>query len=53
MAEGIVKRHSRKCRSRDGGRCNCDPTYEAWVWSKRDPTGLSSPSSLSPRAVDG
>src|SRR6266508_1722176 len=36
MAEGILKRHSRKCASRQGARCNCDPTFEAWVWSKRD-----------------
>lgn len=36
MAPGIVKRHSRRCRSAAGGRCNCEPTYEAWVWSNRD-----------------
>jgi integrase len=36
MATGITKRHSRRCRSRNGGRCNCEPTYEAWVYSKRD-----------------
>src|SRR4051794_2342053 len=35
MATGITKRHSRRCRSRDGKRCNCEPTYEAWVYSKR------------------
>ena len=40
--------HSRACRSRDltpeqrdqpglvAKACNCDPTYEAWVYSKRD-----------------
>jgi integrase len=33
---GIVERHARSCRSRDGARCNCTPTYEAWVWSARD-----------------
>jgi integrase len=33
---GIRTRHSRLCRSAEGGRCNCTPTYEAWVWSKRD-----------------
>jgi integrase len=33
---GVVTIHSRTCRTRAGGRCNCDPTYEAWVWSKRD-----------------
>jgi hypothetical protein len=33
---GITTRHSRRCRSRSGGGCNCDPSYEAWVWSQRD-----------------
>ncbi len=32
MAEGIDVRHSKKCRSREGGRCNCTPTYQAHVW---------------------
>ncbi len=36
MAAGIRTRHSRSCRSRDGRRCNCSPSYEAWVYSKRD-----------------
>src|SRR5829696_2823504 len=36
MAAGIRTRHGRSCRSRDGGRCNCTPSYEAWVYSKRD-----------------
>jgi integrase len=33
---GIRVRHGRSCRSGKGGRCNCEPTYEAWVWSNRD-----------------
>jgi integrase len=33
---GITARHSRRCRSRDGGRCNCEPSIEAWIWSARD-----------------
>jgi integrase len=34
---GITARHSRTCASREtGARCNCEPSYEAWVWSKRD-----------------
>src|SRR6266571_3787127 len=33
---GIRERHSRVCASRTGARCNCQPSYEAWVWSKRD-----------------
>lgn len=33
---GIVVRHGRNCATRDGGRCNCEPGYEPWVYSKRD-----------------
>src|SRR2546423_15241055 len=33
---GITTRHSRVCASRTGARCNCEPSYEAWVYSKRD-----------------
>jgi integrase len=34
---GITARHSRTCASREtGARCNCTPSYEAWVWSKKD-----------------
>lgn len=36
MAEGIRKRHSKGCRAREGGRCNCKAGWEAWVFSKRD-----------------
>lgn len=36
MAEGIEIRHARSCRSHSGGRCNCQPTYRASVWSNRD-----------------
>ena len=36
MAQGIRTRHSRACRSRDGERCNCKPSYEAWVFLKRE-----------------
>lgn len=32
MANGIDVRHQRQCRSRAGGRCNCEPTYQARVW---------------------
>ena len=35
MARGIQERHSRGCRSRQGGRCNCDPTYRVRVWDPR------------------
>lgn len=33
---GITTRHRKPCRSREGGRCSCRPSYEAWVFSKRD-----------------
>jgi len=36
MAEGIRKRHSKRCNTRKGARCNCKAGYEAWVFSKRD-----------------
>lgn len=36
MAEGIRVRHGRNCRTRAGGKCNCDRTYEAAVWSRRE-----------------
>jgi integrase len=41
MATGITKRHTRRCRSGSGGRCNCEPSYEAWVYSKRDDKKIS------------
>jgi integrase len=28
---GIDTRHTRTCRSKSGGRCNCDPTYRARI----------------------
>lgn len=37
MATGITPRHKRGCRVRNGGdRCNCSPSFEAWVSVKRD-----------------
>jgi integrase len=36
MATGIRRRHSRACRSRSGGRCNCNAGWEASVYSARD-----------------
>lgn len=35
MATGIEPRHGRRCRSRDGGDCNCKPTYQAQVYDSR------------------
>ena len=36
MAEGIRVRHSRSCRSRGDGGCNCRPSYEAHVYLRRE-----------------
>jgi integrase len=33
---GIEVRHAKACASRQGGKCNCRPTYQASVWSPRD-----------------
>jgi integrase len=33
---GIEVRHKKACASRRGTRCNCDPTYQASVWSARE-----------------
>lgn len=35
MPAGIDTRHARTCRSREGGRCNCTPTYQAAVFDVR------------------
>ncbi len=31
-----MTRHSRRCASREGKRCNCDPGYQAQAYSRRD-----------------
>jgi integrase len=36
QSTGIRTRHSRTCNTRTGGGCNCEPTYEAFVYSRRD-----------------
>ncbi len=36
MATGIRIRHGRSCPASSGGACNCTPSYEAWVFSKRE-----------------
>jgi integrase len=33
---GIVVRHSRGCTERRANDCPCKPSFEAWVWSRRD-----------------
>ncbi len=36
MAAGIVRRHSRGCSSRSGGRCDCHAGWEASIYITRD-----------------
>jgi integrase len=36
MAKGIEERHARSCRTHQGGHCDCEPTFRAWVWDGRD-----------------
>ena len=36
MTEGIIRRHSRGCPSRGGGRCSCKAGYQAWVYLERE-----------------
>ena len=40
-ATGIRRRHSRGCRSRDGGRCDCNAGWEAWVYLAREGKSVS------------
>ena len=35
MATGIRTRHARGCRSKEGGRCNCTPSYQAQAYDVR------------------
>jgi len=37
---GIEVRHRKACASRSDGRCNCQPTYQASVWSARESTRI-------------
>jgi integrase len=41
LPDGISARHTRACPARDGGRCRCNPSYQAQVWSSRDLKRLS------------
>jgi hypothetical protein len=37
---GIRVRHQRPCLLRTDGKCNCKPSYEAFVYSPRDKTKI-------------
>jgi integrase len=41
VSTGIIKRHSKGCRSREGRRCNCKAGWEAWVWLPREKRKVS------------
>jgi integrase len=32
--KGIEVRHARSCRSHKGKRCDCEPTYRPWIWTR-------------------
>ena len=36
VPEGVRIRHSRSCQARDGGACECSPSFEAAAYAKRD-----------------
>ena len=36
LPPGVRERHSRSCASRVGGKCDCDPSYEASVYDARE-----------------
>jgi len=33
--DGLRARHAKSCRTRQGGRCSCTPTWQANVWDNR------------------
>lgn len=41
MPAGITTRHAKTCRSRGGGRCSCQPTYQAQVFDGRTSRRIS------------
>ncbi len=43
MAAGIETRHARSCRQRQGGRCNCEPTYRVRLWDGQRQTRVVKP----------
>jgi integrase len=36
MAEGVVRRHAKRCPAREGKRCRCKSGWEAWVYLSRE-----------------
>ena len=36
MAEGIVRRHAKRCPAQQGKRCRCNSGWEAWVYLSRE-----------------
>jgi len=53
MAAGIEERHSRACRTRKGGRCDCEPTYRVRIRLQgRDPVVRTFPSVAEAKGAD-
>ncbi|HEY7421573.1 MAG TPA: tyrosine-type recombinase/integrase [Gaiellaceae bacterium] len=40
---GLTPHHSRKCASRQGRNCNCQPSWEAWVYSAKEQRKIRAP----------
>jgi integrase len=41
--QGIEVRHTARCRSRESGRCSCEPGYRGHIWSARDQKRIRGP----------
>jgi hypothetical protein len=36
LPEGVIIRHSKLCATVQGGKCNCEPSYRASAYDKRE-----------------
>jgi len=41
LPKGISERHGRTCRRPEGGRCSCEPRYQAQVWDTNEQRRVS------------
>jgi integrase len=41
--DGIEIRHAKRCRSGEGAKCSCRPSYRGYQWSERDRKTLRGP----------
>jgi integrase len=51
LPTGIRERHGRNCASRAGGKCNCTPSFEAWVFDARESRKAGTTASGKPKVV--